>query len=91
MSYITVDCNNCNRNHEVWIDDIYDDFLFEVDKERLAKDLLEDGWIDENEIMPVSRNYRDVEFNKAVIKLSKNRVQLTKEEEELILKISSRF
>jgi hypothetical protein len=86
MSYITVDCNNCNRNHEVWIDDIYDDFHFEVDKERLANDLLEDEWIDENES---HRKY--VEFNKAVIKLSENRIQLTKEEEELILKISSRF
>lgn len=91
MSYIRVDCDHCGRGHDIWVDEIYDDFFYEVDKKRLVKDLVKDGWLDESDVMEPTRNYKDTDFNNVLIKLSEVRVQLTKEEEDLILKIANKF
>ena len=91
MSYIYLRCDHCDEENDVHVDDIYDDFLSEVNKRQLAEDLVEDGWIDEEEALSTVRNYKDQEFNSALIKLAQNRIQLTKEEEDLILKMANKF
>jgi hypothetical protein len=91
MSYITIQCDTCQCDTEVWVDDIYDEFYQYADKDDLVEDLRLDGWIDVEDYLSKVRNCKDVDFNNALVKLAQNRIQLTKEEEELILKIANKF
>lgn len=83
MPYISVDID---------LEDIYDD-LSSSEKNSLVDWLKEDGCIEEPETndSPPSETYKDDEWVEIIQKLSKNRHQLTLEEEELIKSISNKL
>ena len=77
---------------EVDLDLSVDDILWELDsreKEELVERLIEDGYA--LKVIPDSESIYEWEFNKMIKKITDNRVMLTKEEEELLKKISDRF
>ena len=83
MPYINVDID---------LDEIYDAFS-SSEKNSLVDWLKEDGYIEDPEIndFPPSKTYKDDEWVETIQKLSKNRHQLTFEEEEQIKEISKRL
>ena len=83
MPYINVDID---------LDEIYDAFS-SSEKNSLVDWLKEDGYIEEPETndFPPSETYKDDEWVETIQKLSKNRHQLTFEEEEQIKEISKRL
>jgi hypothetical protein len=83
MPYIRVDID---------LDEVYDD-LSSSEKNSLVDWLKEDGYIEgpETNDFPPSETYKDDEWVEIIQKLSKNRHQLTLEEEEQIKEISKRL
>ena len=54
--------------------------------------LVEDGYITRNsKKSPENKSLMDLEWDEVIEKLSENRLRLTREEEEMIVKISGRF
>ena len=83
MPYISVDID---------LDEIYDG-LSSSERNSLVDWLKEDGYIEDPETnnFPPSETYKDDEWVEIIQKLSKNRHQLTFEEEEQIKEISKRL
>ena len=72
------------------VQDFYDELDYD-DVQKLIKLLIEDEYIKGEDDNSESESIYEWEFNKMIKKITDNRVMLTKEEEELLKKISDRF
>jgi len=79
-------------NVDIDLDEVYNS-LSSFEMGSLVNWLKEDGYIEEPEVneFPSSENYKDDEWVEIIQKLSKNRHQLTLDEEEQIKEISKRL
>jgi hypothetical protein len=72
------------------VQDFYDELDYN-EIQKLIKLLIEDEYIKGEDDNSESESIYEWEFNKMIKKITDNRVMLTKEEEELLKKISDRF
>ena len=75
---------------DISVQDFYDELDYD-DVQKLIKLLIEDEYIKGEDDNSELESIYEWEFNKMIKKITDNRVMLTKEEEELLKKISDRF